>query len=233
MTNTKLYDSGAYIEVDSPTIKGWHSCSFEELLANQEEAEQKPEPLTWVGGPIPTEVTGPILAMVKQFPHKEVHICLYYSPTEKKWLHHFPKQNGTTAHVFYNDESYDPPKGYYFAGTMHTHPNLGAFFSGEDMSDQRAHNGLHFVLGLVEGALDKWKVNLSYHGKLYAQKEDLLQVPEELPEPDQEELKRLQEEVLEPPAPKMEVKYDSNSLPYFSASEYKPNYNWRDSHESH
>ena len=195
---TKLFEEGAFVRVDSPVIEGWHECgSLKELLANQEPSEEdvKGYTLKWTGTPLPKEIMGNILALVSHFPRTEVNVCLYYSTEEKAWLAHVPRQNGSSAHVTYSDEDWQEPAGFYFSGTVHTHPEMPAFWSGTDTNDQLKHNGFHVVLSLRDGKLNDYLVSLSYNGKLYPQDKALVEIPEELPEVKQEWLERVHEEL--------------------------------------
>lgn len=75
-------------------------------------------------------------------------VALYYNPDDAKWFAALPKQRGTGAHVAYSDSGdMQIPQGYYFSGTIHSHPNMGAFWSGTDTKDQKDKTGLHMVVG--------------------------------------------------------------------------------------
>lgn len=194
---TKLFEQGAFIKVEGPTVEGWHKCELPELLANQEPCEDlSGYTLKWAGKKLPKELIADVLALANHFPHMEVHVCLYYSTQEEKWLPHVPKQHGSSAFVEYDDEQWEAPKGYYFTGTIHTHPNIAAFWSSTDKADQEKHNGLHVVLSLKEGKLDDYLVSLSYHGKLYPQEKDLVEMPDldKLPEAREDWLEQVKEE---------------------------------------
>ena len=194
-----------YVYIDSDLIKGWHKCEDKEFFANHDpyKDEFKGNELKWIGKPIDKENMAKVLALVSHFPRTEVMFCLYYSKTDGKWLVHLPKQKGTPAHVTYSDEDYDPPKGYYFTGTIHTHPNMSAFWSGTDTGDQTKKTGLHVVLGLTDGKYKEHLCSIFYNGKRYDQ-EGCVELPEgELPEVDKEWLDRVEEEF---PEPKVETK---------------------------
>lgn len=194
---TKLFEQGAFIKVEGPTVEGWHKCELPELLANQEPCEDlSGYTLKWAGKKLPKELIADVLALANHFPHMEIHVCLYYNTQEEKWLPHVPKQHGSAAFVEYDDEQWEAPKGYYFTGTIHTHPNIAAFWSSTDKADQEKHNGLHVVLSLREGKLNEYLVSLSYHGKLYPQEKDLVEMPDpdNLPEAKEEWLTQVKEE---------------------------------------
>ena len=203
---TKLFEEGAFVQVNSPVIEGWHKCNgMKELLANQDPCEEniKDYTLKWTGKSLPREIMGDVLALVSHFPRTEVDICLYYNVQKAEWLAHVPKQRGSAAHVAYNDEYWQEPTGFYMSGTIHTHPEMGAFWSGTDTNDQCKHNGIHVVLSLREGKLNDYLVSLSYNGQLYPQDKSLVEIPEEIPEVKQDWLARVQEDL--PPEPKVAV----------------------------
>ena len=142
-------------------------------------------------------------------------MCLYYSTQEEKWLPHVPKQHGSAAFVEYDDEQWEAPKGYYFTGTIHTHPNIAARWSTIDTADQIKHNGLHVVLSLREGKLDDYLVSLSYHGKLYPQEKDLVEMPEldKLPEAREDWLEQVKEEFIKATSKEVYKVSEKSALP--------------------
>ena len=213
---TKLFEQGAFIKVEGPTVEGWHKCELPELLANQEPCEDlSGYTLKWAGKKLPKELIADVLALANHFPHMEVHVCLYYSTQEEKWLPHVPKQHGSAAFVEYDDEQWEAPKGYYFTGTIHTHPNIAARWSTIDTADQIKHNGLHVVLSLREGKLDDYLVSLSYHGKLYPQEKDLVEMPEldKLPEAREDWLEQVKEEFIKATSKEVYKVSEKSALP--------------------
>lgn len=179
---TRSFEEGGYIYIDTPTMQGWHKCAtHKEFFANHDAYDESldQELLKWVGPKVPVDITKKLMALSAIRPHTEVMVVLYFNPTDKTWLPHVPKQYGTAAHVDYDDEDYDPPQGYVFFGTVHTHPNMGAFWSGTDRNDQKGKPGLHVVLGLREGKIHDVKATLFYNGADYDQSKDVLEMPEE------------------------------------------------------
>lgn len=195
---TRMYENGGYIYIDTETVKGWHHCDNAEFFANlqpyNDELEDKK--LKWVGAPIDKDTMKDVLALVGHYPKTEVMICLYYNTVEKKWLPHVPKQKGSPAHVAYDDEQYTPPEGYEFLGTIHTHPNMSAFWSGTDTNDQGLKNGLHIVLGLTDGKLNTYKCSLFLNKKQYDQEGAVIMPEKEeaLPEAKKEWLDLVEED---------------------------------------
>lgn len=168
---SKVFETGGYIYIDSPNAKGWHQCEPEEFFANQRpyDTELNKDLLKWTGAKVGKDLLLQVAALANCFPRMEIMVCLYYSSTEQKWLANVPKQKGSGAHVKYDDEDFDPPKGYEFLGTIHTHPEMSAFWSCVDRNDQNRKNGLHLVLGLRSGKINEVLCSLFYNGKQYDQ----------------------------------------------------------------
>lgn len=168
---SKVFETGGYIYIDSPNAKGWHQCEPEEFFANQRpyDTELNKDLLKWTGAKVGKDLLLQVAALANCFPKMEIMVCLYYSSTEQKWLANVPKQKGSGAHVKYDDEDFDPPKGYEFLGTIHTHPEMSAFWSCVDRNDQNRKNGLHLVLGLRNGKINEVLCSLFYNGKQYDQ----------------------------------------------------------------
>lgn len=168
---SKVFETGGYIYIDSPNAKGWHQCEPEEFFANQRpyDTELNKDLLKWTGAKVGKDLLLQVAALANCFPRMEIMVCLYYSSTEQKWLANVPKQKGSGAHVKYDDEDFEPPKGYEFLGTIHTHPEMSAFWSCVDRNDQNRKNGLHLVLGLRNGKINEVLCSLFYNGKQYDQ----------------------------------------------------------------
>ena len=210
--NEKIYEDKAFIQISNSCIEGWHECTPQEFLANHDPytGELDNQGLKWVGKKVPADLMGNVLALVKHYPTMEVDVCLYYSDAEG-WLAHVPNQKGNPVHVTFSDEDYDPPKGYHFMGTIHTHPNMGAFWSGTDQDDQRKKTGVHIVLSLKDGNLNDYKVMLSYNGRAYEQDKSIVEIPDlnSLPEASEEWLSRVNFEWDEPKEQKKAPSADS------------------------
>ena len=125
--------------------------------------------MKWTGAKVGKDLLLQVAALANCFPRMEIMVCLYYSSTEQKWMANVPKQKGSGAHVKYDDEDFAPPKGYEFLGTIHTHPEMSAFWSCVDRNDQNRKNGLHLVLGLRNGKINEVLCSLFYNGKQYDQ----------------------------------------------------------------
>ena len=211
---SKVFETGGYIYIDSPNAKGWHQCEPEEFFANQRpyDTELNKDLLKWTGAKVGKDLLLQVAALANCFPKMEIMVCLYYSSTEQKWLANVPKQKGSGAHVKYDDEDFDPPKGYEFLGTIHTHPEMSAFWSCVDRNDQNRKNGLHLVLGLRNGKINEVLCSLFYNGKQYDQPDayELPAADDPLPEVNEDwKAKVTMQELQEP---KLNIVKDTTAL---------------------
>ena len=211
---SKVFETGGYIYIDSPNAKGWHQCEPEEFFASQRpyDTELNKDLLKWTGAKVGKDLLLQVAALANCFPRMEIMVCLYYSSTEQKWLANVPKQKGSGAHVKYDDENFDPPKGYEFLGTIHTHPEMSAFWSCVDRNDQNRKNGLHLVLGLRNGKINEVLCSLFYNGKQYDQPDayELPAADDPLPEVNEDwKAKVTMQELQEP---KLNIVKDTTSL---------------------
>lgn len=211
---SKVFETGGYIYIDSPNAKGWHQCEPEEFFANQRpyDTELDKDLLKWTGAKVGKDLLLQVAALANCFPRMEIMVCLYYSSTEQKWLANVPKQKGSGAHVKYDDEDFDPPKGYEFLGTIHTHPEMSAFWSCVDRNDQNRKNGLHFVLGLRNGRINEVLCSLFYNGKQYDQPDayELPAADDPLPEVNEDWKSKVTMQELQ--EPKLNIVKDTTSL---------------------
>lgn len=212
--HSKVFETGGYIYIDSPNAKGWHQCEPEEFFANQRpyDTELNKDLLKWTGAKVGKDLLLQVAALANCFPRMEIMVCLYYSSTEQKWLASVPKQKGSGAHVKYDDEDFEPPKGYEFLGTIHTHPEMSAFWSCVDRNDQNRKNGLHLVLGLRNGKINEVLCSLFYNGKQYDQPDayELPAADDPLPEVNEDwKAKVTMQELQEP---KLNIVKDTTSL---------------------
>lgn len=211
---SKVFETGGYIYIDSPNAKGWHQCEPEEFFANQRpyDTELNKDLLKWTGAKVGKDLLLQVAALANCFPRMEIMVCLYYSSTEQKWLANVPKQKGSGAHVKYDDENFDPPKGYEFLGTIHTHPEMSAFWSCVDRNDQNRKNGLHLVLGLRNGKINEVLCSLFYNGKQYDQPDayELPAADDPLPEVNEDWKSKVTMQELQ--EPKLSIVKDTISL---------------------
>ena len=152
--------NGALAEVNSPCLKGWMTVKDLKDIQTYEDRELDRERfpnVKWVGAKFPAELMKRVLGTIHEFPNMETAFSLYYSTELREWRVKCPDQNGSGASVSYEDDGEGMPPGFNIIGSIHTHPNMGAFWSGTDLNDQRFKHGIHFVFGLREGLVDQWK----------------------------------------------------------------------------
>ena len=176
---TKAFNNKQFVYFDMPAIKGWHECSEKEYFAWQPtyHGNCDHDKLHWIGAKIPKDIMTKALALIKHFTRTEVMVALYYSARENKWLANVPPQYGSGASVHYESD-YQPPVGYGFCGTIHSHPQMSAFWSGTDKNDQCSKNGLHIVVGTdSNGDMSTYLCSLWYNGQCYEAK-DQVEMPD-------------------------------------------------------
>lgn len=144
----------------SSMIDGWEEAqSLEELMRHcYADAAEKPVP-QWIGSKIPADLMKQVLATIKEFPSMEVAFTLYYNPGDKTWKVKCPEQRGGAASVRFKDDG-DGFVTHIMVGSIHTHPEMHAFWSGTDSHDQVGSNGLHIVFGLKNGLVNETKATL-------------------------------------------------------------------------
>lgn len=182
MKNMLVGSDGCLIRTQSKLISGWEKC--DDLKVLQAYAKPLPEGfqdgLKWSGPKIPTEMMRRMWATMKEFPKREVGFMLYMNVDKGEWYVKCPPQRGSGGSVFMEDKGEGVPEGFAWIGTVHTHPNMGAFWSGTDQNDQKAKYGLHFVFGLDDGVPKRWKVTIFTPRASYDQ--EILDVVEALPD---------------------------------------------------
>jgi len=182
MKNMIVGSDGCLIRTQSKLISGWEKCDDLKVL----KAYAKPLPdgfqdgLKWIGAKIPVELMRRMWATMKEFPHREIGFMLYINSESGEWYVKCPPQRGSGGSVFMEDKGEGVPDGFAWIGTVHTHPNMGAFWSGTDQNDQKAKYGLHFVFGLDDGVPKRWKVTIFTPRASYDQ--EILDVVEALPD---------------------------------------------------
>lgn len=141
-------------KLDSPVLTGWITVdSIKELQTYTDKEinrEQYPEPV-WTGTKFPAALMQQVLGTIHEFPHMETAYSLYYNVTTGEWAVKCPDQNGSGASVSYEDDGSGMPAGFSIIGSIHTHPEMSAFWSGTDLNDQKKKHGIHFVFGLHQG----------------------------------------------------------------------------------
>ena len=150
-------------KLDSPNLEGWISVdSIKELKTYAKkpvDRDKFPTPV-WKGSKFPAALMKQVLGTIHEFPHMETAYSLYYNVRTKEWAVKCPEQNGAGASVSYEDDGSNMPEGYSIIGSIHTHPEMGAFWSGTDLNDQTKKHGIHFVFGLHDGLVRYSKVTV-------------------------------------------------------------------------
>lgn len=150
------------VHTKSPMLIGWEECTdLDVIKAFAPKCDPKYKPgLTWVGSKMPSALFKKVLGTIAQFPRMETAFSLYYKLSDKSWHIKVPAQYGHGASVRFEDNGDGVPTGYALIGSIHTHPEMGAFWSGTDMNDQSRKYGLHMVFGLRSGKVDQHKCTI-------------------------------------------------------------------------
>lgn len=150
------------VHTKSPMLIGWEECTdLDVIKAFAPKCDPKYKPgLTWVGSKMPSALFKKVLGTIAQFPRMETAFSLYYKLSDKSWHIKVPAQYGHGASVRFEDNGDGVPAGYALIGSIHTHPEMGAFWSGTDMNDQSRKYGLHMVFGLRSGKVDQHKCTI-------------------------------------------------------------------------
>ena len=140
-------------KIDNSCLCGWGEVKTIDQLksAADERTPNFTVGVKWVGAKIPKKLMQQLLGTIHQFPRTEVGFVLYYNSLKKEWAVKCPEQDGYGAFVAFKDNGVPPAPGFATIGTLHTHPEMGAFWSGTDADDQVGKFGVHFVFGLHEG----------------------------------------------------------------------------------
>lgn len=156
-----LTGSKCLVRVDTPLLGGWEDCGTLKRLQGfvvGDEPAGVSEGLSWKGGTIPEDMMKDVLGTIAEFPNKETGYVLQYRVSDRSWRIACPRQRGSGGSVSFQAE--EPTDGYAEIGTIHTHPNMSAFWSGTDMNDQRSSYGLHIVFGLRGGLVHESKCSI-------------------------------------------------------------------------
>lgn len=159
----KICLDGVYVQQDSPLLSGWEKLTKpEQLIGYAGDMLQRQSPkegVAWQGAKIPMSVIAPVLGTIQAFPNMETGYQLYYNLKEGKWRIRCPKQFGLSASVYFENDI-PMQDGFFLQGTIHTHPNMQAFWSGMDLSSNAGRFGLHMVFGLEEGMIRTHKITI-------------------------------------------------------------------------
>lgn len=158
-------NDGVRVRLTSQCLEGWiKPKNLEDLqtYASKELDTEKFHGPRWIGAKMQADLLKQVLGTIHVFPKMETAYSLYYSTEEKKWAVKVPEQNGSGASVSFYDDGKDMPEGFALLGSIHTHPEMGAFWSGTDLSDQQFKHGLHIVFGLHDGLVSQAKCTVFF-----------------------------------------------------------------------
>lgn len=158
-------NDGVRVRLISECLDGWvKPKNLEDLqtYASKELDTDKFHGPRWIGATMQADLLKQVLGTIHEFPKMETAYSLYYSTEEKKWAVKVPEQNGSGASVSFYDDGKDMPEGYALLGSIHTHPEMGAFWSGTDLNDQQFKHGLHIVFGLRNGLVSQIKCTVFF-----------------------------------------------------------------------
>ena len=151
MQGYKITNAGVSVYTKALIAQGWEPCRTVtqlQAVASKDFPEDNRE-LHYVGPKMPVSWLKQVLGTIKQFPNDEVGFLLYINPQTDDWYVDVSTQHGGAAAVQF--EHKEAPKGYMWIGTIHTHPEMPAFWSNTDVRDQTMRGGLHIVFGLSKG----------------------------------------------------------------------------------
>lgn len=100
---------------------------------------------------IPKELLAQSLKFFKQIYEtykSEAGIRIFYNPNTKWYLLDVPKQKISGASVDW--ENSNPPQGFMYIGTLHSHVTMSAFHSGVDKGSEGKLDGIHVVFGHID-----------------------------------------------------------------------------------
>lgn len=167
--NVLIGTDGCLVRVDSPLIAGWEPCNDMALAkasAGHKLSTEVQEGLKFCGPKIPASELKKVLGTITSFKHTETGYLLKYNVRTSSWKITCPEQRGSGGGVtFYDNDASEG--GFLEVGTIHTHPEMGAFWSGTDMNDQRGKHGIHVVFGTRGGKVAESKTSIFSLGKSY------------------------------------------------------------------
>lgn len=149
------------VYVDEPLVEGYEEAkavSQIKAVCDHPVRDDIVEGLVYRGAKIPADLVKDVFGTIRQYPNREVGFMLLYKGSEHKWKIQCPEQRGGGAAVTYKGERDE--EGYSEVGTIHTHPQMGAFWSGTDHANNAGKHGLHIVFGLSDGLVTSYKCTL-------------------------------------------------------------------------
>ena len=184
----KVYQDKILTHLQSEVLDGWLPCNDIKTLETYgiDETQEKEEGVHVKDiQKIPAALIERVLGTCEAYPTMEIGFVIYRNFLTGEWDIRAPEQKGTGVHVSFFEEKH-PDAKFQVAGTIHTHPNMGAFWSGTDMNDQGKKPGMiHWVFGLRGGLVDQYKCSYFHDdgtGKSICYDFELLDLLEEKPD---------------------------------------------------
>lgn len=115
---------------------------------------------------IPASLLDVVIVYFRQIYNKcssEVFVQFFYNPDEHEYIIYIPKQKVSPASVKY-ERNHEYEKGKIFVFEIHSHGNMGAFFSGTDDGDEK-EDRFFGVIGKVESRKPELSLRLCIGGK--------------------------------------------------------------------
>ena len=155
----RVTKKGAFVYTEALFAKGWQPVrDLHRLCEFSEDPGDDLELFHWTGPKIPQGILQDIAGTIAKFPHYEIGFMLYLNPIGNYWTVKAPPQEGTSVSLRFQYQ--EPPEGCMWVGTIHTHPQMSAFWSSTDMADQLTRGGLHIVYGLTDGRVASQKISM-------------------------------------------------------------------------
>lgn len=158
MTRYSIGTDRALILVGNPFVSGAvRAETLEDIMAVADgPAMPVPEGLRWRAPRIPGELMRRVIGTAGALPF-EICFQLLHNLQTREWDVHLGHQLGTATFVTSADDREDL-KGFMKVGSIHSHPNMGAFWSGTDMRANWENYGLHMVVGTSCGKANSIRI---------------------------------------------------------------------------
>lgn len=158
--NLVVCQDGCRVRLESAVFEGWikpKNVDDLQTYSSKTLDETKYPGPKWIGSKMPAALMQQVLGTIHEFPRMETAYTLYYNTATREWAVKCPDQSGAGASVHFYDDGTGMPEGFTLMGSIHTHPEMGAFWSGTDLNDQQFKAGLHIVFGLRNGLVSQYK----------------------------------------------------------------------------
>jgi PRTRC genetic system protein A len=132
---------------------------------------------------IPASLLGTTVAFFRKVYSKhssEVFLQFYYDTEDNEYIIHCPKQTVSAASVRYENDDLFVEENKILVFEIHSHGNMGAFFSGTDDRDEKADR-FYGVIGNVNNYFPDLKLSIIVGGKRSdIEVDDLFNLDEEM-----------------------------------------------------